>query len=332
MINTINAIKRIEWIDTAKGIGILLVVIGHIKLTPFIHNWIYQFHMPLFFFLSGILFKKNEPWKQCVIKKIIHLLLPYPFFLILFLPLRYITDFLCTGEWKPFQIQMLGLSYFDIPLWFLFALFITIIIMRTFYSLIKRKINIIILVILLGILGYLLLVNKIVFPFHTSRALFLLPFFALGILFKKNLSQKNVITILFSLFCFIIGIIGLINGHTCLDTLKMQIDKNPFWVYIPAYGGIMLIVYLSQSIFSYISKFKGICKVINKILCHLGKNSFYIFAIHHPIILFLNSLFWGNIVEPRFYPSYALFLIISSIIASLLIGAILKKMIPIIFR
>ncbi|WP_368384475.1 acyltransferase family protein [Polaribacter sp. AHE13PA] len=40
--------KRINWIDQIKGFGIILVVIGH--NFPLIENYIYSFHMPLFFF------------------------------------------------------------------------------------------------------------------------------------------------------------------------------------------------------------------------------------------------------------------------------------------
>lgn len=63
---------RIEWVDAAKGVGILLVVIGHAiaglkdgtlvsadSLLVYIHYLIYSFHMPLFFFLSGIFIAKR---------------------------------------------------------------------------------------------------------------------------------------------------------------------------------------------------------------------------------------------------------------------------------
>lgn len=40
---------RVSWIDVLKGIGIVLVVIGHIYLNPIVDNWLYSFHMPLFF-------------------------------------------------------------------------------------------------------------------------------------------------------------------------------------------------------------------------------------------------------------------------------------------
>ena len=63
--------NRIDWVDYAKGIGILLVVYGHLLSSVF-HKGIqipkhffelsdsivYSFHMPMFFFLSGLLVEK----------------------------------------------------------------------------------------------------------------------------------------------------------------------------------------------------------------------------------------------------------------------------------
>lgn len=60
---------RIAWIDFAKGIGIILVVLGHAlrglrssrilggeheAAFRFVDAWIYSFHMPLFFLISGL--------------------------------------------------------------------------------------------------------------------------------------------------------------------------------------------------------------------------------------------------------------------------------------
>lgn len=58
--------NRIEWIDTAKGIGIILVLLGHADFEPF-SKIIYMFHIPLFFFISGFLFHFNED-DNCIIK------------------------------------------------------------------------------------------------------------------------------------------------------------------------------------------------------------------------------------------------------------------------
>ena len=50
---------RIGWIDTAKGIGLLCVILGHLSI-PLVDAWVYFFHMPLFFFLSGVVFSGGK--------------------------------------------------------------------------------------------------------------------------------------------------------------------------------------------------------------------------------------------------------------------------------
>ena len=54
--------QRMTYLDCAKGVAIILVVLGHIDMgnNP-LNNWIYSFHMPLFFVLSGMLMSyKNK--------------------------------------------------------------------------------------------------------------------------------------------------------------------------------------------------------------------------------------------------------------------------------
>lgn len=69
---------RVEWIDIARGIRIILVVIGHLceGVKP-LHNIIYSFHMPLFFFLSGYCFKEQRSWKDFIINKIRTIIIPW---------------------------------------------------------------------------------------------------------------------------------------------------------------------------------------------------------------------------------------------------------------
>ena len=57
--------KRVESVDIAKGIGIVLVVMGHndfALISPFAHELIYSFHMPMFFFMSGMFFRPDMPF------------------------------------------------------------------------------------------------------------------------------------------------------------------------------------------------------------------------------------------------------------------------------
>lgn len=52
--------ERLSWLDVLKGIGIILVVMGHIYSNSIIFNWLYSFHMPLFFFAAGCVYRYKE--------------------------------------------------------------------------------------------------------------------------------------------------------------------------------------------------------------------------------------------------------------------------------
>ena len=74
-MTTLN--NRIKWIDTAKGLGLLCVILGHLGV-PYLSTWIYTFHMPLFFFLSGIVFSgRKYRFGEYLKRKMKSLVLPY---------------------------------------------------------------------------------------------------------------------------------------------------------------------------------------------------------------------------------------------------------------
>ena len=53
-------------IDIARGIACLLVIIGHISSTPSqVNVWIYAFHMPLFFIISGLIINTKVKCTLC---------------------------------------------------------------------------------------------------------------------------------------------------------------------------------------------------------------------------------------------------------------------------
>lgn len=74
--------KRIDYLDMARGIGILLVVIGHVSyVSEPVRQYISTFHMPLFFVISGIiLFYKQEEQnslRNLFVKRFKGLMIPY---------------------------------------------------------------------------------------------------------------------------------------------------------------------------------------------------------------------------------------------------------------
>ena len=73
--------QRNESLDILKGTGIILVVLAHIISRENINPFIYLFHMPLFFFVSGMTmyysYKQDIKFKDYLSKKVKNILLPY---------------------------------------------------------------------------------------------------------------------------------------------------------------------------------------------------------------------------------------------------------------
>ncbi|MDO5455986.1 MAG: acyltransferase family protein [Eubacteriales bacterium] len=99
---------RIEMIDIAKAITIVLVILGHTTgnlETPMYRRMLYTFHMPLFFFLAGMSIKPKalrtfEDWKNYIGKNVLSLIVPYIIFAFVFAPFTFenVPRFL-YGSW-----------------------------------------------------------------------------------------------------------------------------------------------------------------------------------------------------------------------------------------
>ena len=65
--------QRLDYIDQLKGFAILCVVFGHVMLfclkcshDSFVYHVVCSFHMPLFAFLSGLMFKPVAGWRTAL--------------------------------------------------------------------------------------------------------------------------------------------------------------------------------------------------------------------------------------------------------------------------
>ncbi len=112
MYNNIIIQNRLVWIDWAKAIAITFVVFGHIPMEKgdFVQNYIVTFHMPLFFFISGYLTKK-EYFNKVTLKKYWRtLIIPYFCYNIIFYPfwfIRHMIDFPHAG-WYDYIKPIIG--------------------------------------------------------------------------------------------------------------------------------------------------------------------------------------------------------------------------------
>lgn len=113
MGNTIIIGNRLIWIDWAKALAISFVIFGHIPMErgSFMQNYITAFHMPLFFFISGYLTKK-EYFNKDTLKKYWHtLIIPYFCYNIIFYPywvIRHMIDFPYAG-WYDYIKPIIGI-------------------------------------------------------------------------------------------------------------------------------------------------------------------------------------------------------------------------------
>lgn len=146
--------ERVVWIDVARGLGILLVVLGHTLTTPVrnanhglfaLYSAIYFFHMPFLFYLSGctfrLLWKRNIQYsfgKWCK-KKCNTLLLPYVTYGIVVYLIFALANAIpvchrilepegyglqAVSTWMRQMITVQGKDLYSYHLWFIYALFI----------------------------------------------------------------------------------------------------------------------------------------------------------------------------------------------------------------
>ena len=73
---------RIDYIDVFRALGIILMIMGHIKFGGYFDKWIHAFHMPMFFFVSGWFFNRKQNVGRQILKKTRTLLIPYVVFAI----------------------------------------------------------------------------------------------------------------------------------------------------------------------------------------------------------------------------------------------------------
>lgn len=128
--------KRLDWLDVAKGIAIILVVAGHVTsnyvtgepeaVSPAFHtlHWfIYSFHMPLFLVISGFLFRSSlkKDAKKTAVSKLIAYGVPYLVFSVLYWAVKAAAGALvhnAVGIKDLLLIPLFPLSF----MWYLYAL------------------------------------------------------------------------------------------------------------------------------------------------------------------------------------------------------------------
>ena len=189
-----------DWVDFLKGVGILLMVIGHASAPYLIKKWIYGFHMPLFFVLAGYTFNlekwKNNGFSKLVINRAKAYLKPYIVLFIFGFLAQTVFDIISGRSSGTVRYILAGLYSFDIdlpqcaPIWFLTCLFLAY---MFFWILVNQTtvfrqviLGIIYLLVLVALKNLENMFDIIELPWHIDTALVASVFMLLGYTIKAS--------------------------------------------------------------------------------------------------------------------------------------------------
>lgn len=289
--------KRIEYIDVMRGIGIVLMCLGHsiALLSEPVNTFISIFHMPLFFFVSGMLFYKKElgNFWGFLKKKCLSILVPQ----LLLAAVIFIEQLLICIVKKDVSV-ILEIDISSLLLgWFLIVLFVAEIIIYWILKFIKKRLYIA-LVTVVFFVGFLLCNIDIMYLQQILCATF---FALLGFLFRpiiEHYHKKNNSGYLLPLL-FLVAVLSHIN--TSPVGMYMNQYGNKFIFIIGAFLGIVAVADLSFLFNDF------------KPLQFFGKNSIIIYVTHRLLLTIISSLFnkmlvffIGTAGLNRLYPWYFL--------------------------
>ncbi|APF21112.1 acyltransferase family protein [Clostridium butyricum] len=316
--------KRVDWIDISKGIGIIVMICGHIGMPSILDLYIHAWHMPIFFILSGYLFKEYDVI-SLIKKKSKSLLIPYLsfgfilyFFSIVKNCFKHNID-LFQQLIDLFTYNTVGNLPFGNVLWFLTSLFFVEIIFGILKKYIKKDLELFIVIMFICIIGWLFSLFNIRFMWGLDSALTSIGFYYFGYIIKKNdkFIRTNKIFIRVPTLFILTSLSIFINGEV---NVRTTIYNNLLLFYINA----ILTSIMIFTIVKYIEK-KGIFEKIKKGIIYIGKNSL-IFMCLNQLIIYISGL-GLNIVF-----SNQIFIRIITLIISILILSILSNIINLKFK
>jgi fucose 4-O-acetylase-like acetyltransferase len=276
--------QRIVALDVAKGLGILLVVLGHNDVfrerAHSLYEAIYLFHMPLFFFLAGVTFRGGSV-SEVVRKRARSLLVPYAAMSCVAVALAWQTGGAGTAL-SEFEGALYGTGHTIrfVPLWFLPCLFITAVFATVAWVVLKKKGALLIFSCLCVPIGAWIL-DSSGRPPGLPWSLDLVPFvsglFLLGALmgraaFGREFPHAWLIALGGAV---VLALLATTTG-TSLD-LNYRRMNNVVAVIGASAAGIAMVVALSHAATRFAPA------PVTRLLAYLGSASLFILMVHAPL-------------------------------------------------
>lgn len=291
------------------------------KTEQYLVAFIYQFHMPLFFILSGAVFALSPivSFKTLVKKKAKRLILPYFVYGFAFMfPIKY-----ASGFYSPKGLIKAMLSFFYTTedsghLWFLPALFFCFIIFRLLQIVFeKAKIYSITLICIISVFLYCLSISISTDFLSIKNTAANLIWFVLGFCFENyrmvlnNYSKKQLSAICLSLVFISVAIFILPVFISFSPSKEIKIFVLCFSVYV-----------VSELISrAYITIYD------NKVFNLIARNLFYIYLFHDPLEYVVLKIFFSSeiLIDPLFQLLYYLCRLVVIIVVSIALGEFIRR-------
>ena len=232
--------KRSVGIDYAKGFAILLLIISHCIIGEGVFKtWIFSFHMPIFFIVSGILKSrknKRQTIKVYLYKRIKQLLVPYLIWGLVLIAFYQVLSFISRSEFTFYSqlFNLITLQGID-SLWFIPCYMVAELIFMHVYLKMPKYWQYIGIICGIGLLSF---INYMNISFNWigqlgCKILIGLILICIGYTIEEKVSIKTI-----PIYCSVIGLIifsilAEINGFVGISALKLQ---NTLLFFINAIG------------------------------------------------------------------------------------------------
>ena len=270
--------ERYLWLDVAKGIAIILMILGHTAIPNSISNFIYAFHMPLFFVASGFTtnWSKYSNVEFCKYKL---KSLMFPFLIYSIIVLFFQSYFLGVNI-----REILYNGWGGLALWFIPVLYLSLVLLKLTRFSEKGYLFILFCVIILSCIASLLCHFKVFLSWNLSSVFIASVFILLGFVLRKT----NVInSVLNFKYCFVYFLLTyFISSFYRLDIAWNQV--NPFiFLIISAISGTLMVFTLSKLMLKHMFP-------IAHLFIGIGKETYVILAFSQTIIMLINHYFHIN--------------------------------------
>ena len=313
--------KRDITIDCLRGVAVILMIAGHIGFGKEINYYIHSFHMPLFYFVSGLVFKVNK-YKNLsgLVNRLLHRLI-FPYFIVGFLHIiiQCVLDLLSSGNCENILIYILQVCWvnnngFPIAgaLWFLTSLFWTEIYVYILYNIVELFSEKYAELILSTVTIILFCVFYPFYKFAKMIPLSIMTLFAGSVFFSFGMAYKHFAFIIWKIKHKLFVIVAAIIVSFALSHFNGEVNLREL-VY-----GKSILLFVVNALMIILSIYLSICmmsecnKQCSNNLITFMLNKVALMGRHSILYVFINALvirFVQCIIGHIYYPSSSLIII-----------------------